>query len=515
MDPAWNKLRLSQFEVVRDYRSAGNRGVVDCASVPGDRLLSERSLNSVTRPRALEREVPHELGDATRGVAMQHQLSNSNAPTTIGRVKSSPTGNLASARLARSAETEASRAMQFKRARNFSKVKPEVRGRIRLVETALRVAAEGCVPQASGNRHGDRQLSTGAPSSAAKRFTKSRIVAVISFALVLPTLGVAVWLGVTPLSDMSQQSPVPSPVLTAPAFLEATVGESIFLPIALDGTDGVPANSSIIITGLPQGSTLSNGRPLGDTGWKLERDEIGDLQLVVPNSASGQAKLKIQLIASDATLVADAEILLQVATAPQGSLPRNAEDTDNVPLVPVNHGLAHESPEVRPDPGVREVKPSAAATEVKPSAAPEVKPSAAAMEREEEPVQSEPRTVQSQHRVTAKRTVANVGTDEVKTSVFVNLRQAPSPSAKIIRVVAKGTKLPVVARKGRWVQVTDPAKSAKGWIYMGNASPPGTRKPSVSAEPSEDTQPKPDSVDTEPKSDSVWPSFLRWGQASR
>jgi len=444
---------------------------------------------------------------------MQHQLSNSNASTTIGQVKSGPTANLASARLARFAETEASRAMQFKQARNFSKVKPEARERIRLVETALRVAAQGCGPQASsGNKHGDRQLSTGAPSSAAK--TKSRIVTIISLALVLPTLGVAVWLGVTPLSDMSQQSPVPSPVLTAPAFLEATVGESIFLPIALDGTDGVPANSSIIITGLPQGSTLSNGRPLGDTGWKLERDEIGDLQLVVPNSASGQAKLKIQLIASDATLVADAEILLQVATAPQGSLPRNAEDTDNVPLVPVNHGLAHESPEVRPDPGVREVKPSAAA-EVKPSAAPEVKPSAAAMEREQEPVQSEPRTVQSQHRVTAKRTAANVGTNEVKTSVFVNLRQAPSPSAKVIRVVAKGTKLPVVARKGRWVQVTDPANSAKGWIYMGNAGPPGTRKPSAPAEPSEDTQPKPDSVDTEPKSDSVWPSFLRWGQASR
>jgi uncharacterized protein YgiM (DUF1202 family) len=138
-----------------------------------------------------------------------------------------------------------------------------------------------------------------------------------------------------------------------------------------------------------------------------------------------------------------------------------------------------------------------------------VKPSAAATEREEEPVQSEPRTVQSQHRVTAKRTAANVGTNEVKTSVFVNLRQAPSPSAKVIRVVAKGTKLPVVARKGRWVQVTDPANSAKGWIYMGNANPPGTRKPSAPAEPSEDTQPKPDSVDAHPKSDSVWPSFLR------
>jgi len=430
---------------------------------------------------------------------MQHQLSNSNASTTIGRVKSSPTHNLASTRLARSpAETEASRAMQFKQARNFSRVKPEARERIRLVETALRVAAEGCAPQASsGNRHGERQLSTGTPSSVAKRFTKSRIAAVIGLALVLPTLGAAVWLVVTPLL---QKSPIPSPVLTAPAFLEATAGESIFLPIALDGTDGVPAHSSIVITGLPQGSTLSNGRPFGDTGWKLERDEIGDLQLVVPNSTSGQAKLTIQLIAPDATLVTDADILLQVATAPQGSLARNAVDTDDAPLVPVNQGLARESPEVRPDPGVREVKPSATA---------EVKPSAAATEREEEPVQSEPRTVQSQHRATAKRTAANVGTNEVKTSMFVNLRQAPSPSAKVIRVVAKGTKLPVVARKGRWVQVTDPANSAKGWIYMGNASPPGTMKPSAPAEPSEDTQPKPDSVDTQPKSDSVWPSFLR------
>ena len=433
---------------------------------------------------------------------MQHQLSNSNASTTIGRVKSSPTHNLASTRLARSpAETEASRAMQFKQARNFSRVKPEARERIRLVETALRVAAEGCAPQASsGNRHGERQLSTGTPSSVAKRFTKSRIAAVIGLALVLPTLGAAVWLGVTKLADMSQKSPIPSPVLTAPAFLEATAGESIFLPIALDGTDGVPAHSSIVITGLPQGSTLSNGRPFGDTGWKLERDEIGDLQLVVPNSTSGQAKLTIQLIAPDATLVTDADILLQVATAPQGSLARNAVDTDDAPLVPVNQGLARESPEVRPDPGVREVKPSATA---------EVKPSAAATEREEKPVQSEPRTVQSQHRATAKRTAANVGTNEVKTSMFVNLRQAPSPSAKVIRVVAKGTKLPVVARKGRWVQVTDPANSAKGWIYMGNASPPGTMKPSAPAEPSEDTQPKPASVDTQPKSDSVWPSFLR------
>ena len=420
---------------------------------------------------------------------MQHQLSNSNASTTIGRVKSSPTGNRASARLARFAETEATCAMQFKQTRDFSNVKPEASERIRLVETALRAAAQRCVPHASsGVGCSDRQLSTQTPSAppVGAPLSKSRIVALISVALVLPSLvGVAIWLSVihAPLAHQY----IPSPVLTAPAFLEATAGETILLPIALDGTDGVPAHSTIAITGLPQGSTLSNGRPYGETAWKLERDEIGDLHLVLPNSAGGQAKLTIQLIAPEATVVADAEILLQVATAFLGVSP---EITDAQ--------LAHAGPEGQPDPGLREAKPSAAVTE-----------------REEEPVQLEPRIVQSQRRAPGKRTVANVGTNEVKTSVFVNLRQAPSPSAEVVRVVAKGTKLRVVARKGRWVQVTDPATSAKGWIYTGITNPPRTTKPSAASEPSEDTQPKPDSVDTQPKPDSVWPSFLRGGLASR
>src|SRR5918995_4376792 len=105
-------------------------------------LFLNVSLNSVTRPRAPERGAPRAKWDAT-GVAMQHQLSNSNASTTIGRV------------LARFAETEATRGVQF-----ISNVKPEVRERIRLVERALRAAAQGCAPRASsGSRHGDRQLS--------------------------------------------------------------------------------------------------------------------------------------------------------------------------------------------------------------------------------------------------------------------------------------------------------------------------------------------------------------------
>ncbi len=128
----------------------------------------------------------------------------------------------------------------------------------------------------------------------------------------------------------------------------------------------------------------------------------------------------------------------------------------------------------------------------------EAKPSAAATEREEDRVPSPPRVVQSQRRAPAKTTIANVGTNEIETSVFVNLRQGPAPSAAVIRVVAKGTKLRVLARKGRWVQVTEPATSEKGWIYMGNANPPRTTKASAPLEPAQDTQ---------PKSDFVWPTL--------
>ena len=431
---------------------------------------------------------------------MQHQLSNSNASTTISPVKPGPISNRASVRLARFTETEAPCAMKFKRALDFSNAQPKASEQIRLVETALRAAAQRSAPQASsGAEISDRQLSAisrRTPPVDAQRFRKSRIVAIISAAALPSLVGVAIWPSViqSPLAVSQRSQFIPSPVLTAPAFLEATAGESIFLPIALDGTDGVPADSTIAVTGLPQGTKLSKGRPFGDTGWKLERDEIGDLQLVLSGSAGGQTKLTIELVAPDATVVADAEILLQVVTAAQDSLPRNAGATDTATLAaatpdPALSGmtvpaasseitdaqLTHADPQGQPDLEPREAKPSAAATK-----------------REEEPVQAEPRAP-------IKRTVAIVGANEVKTSLFVNLRQAPSPSAKVIRVVAKGTKLRVVARKGRWVQVTDPATSAKGWIYTGNENAPPTTKPSAPAEQSEDTQPKPDSGDAQPK----------------
>jgi uncharacterized protein YgiM (DUF1202 family) len=52
-----------------------------------------------------------------------------------------------------------------------------------------------------------------------------------------------------------------------------------------------------------------------------------------------------------------------------------------------------------------------------------------------------------------------------KAAGSVNLRQRPTRSAPAIGVVAKDAKLRVIGRKNRWVQVTDPATSEKGWIY--------------------------------------------------
>ncbi len=166
------------------------------------------------------------------------------------------------------------------------------------------------------------------------------LVAILILVTLLPnlTLGAMLWLGVinTPWSrpmmlspDESampaDQSAIASVVLTAPAILEATAGEDVALPIALDGTDGLPARSIVAISGLPQGSALSNGRPYGKTEWTLKSDEIGDLHLVLPDTARGESKLTIKLIAPDDNVIADAETVLNVAANPKGYLEQAAE----------------------------------------------------------------------------------------------------------------------------------------------------------------------------------------------
>ena len=154
------------------------------------------------------------------------------------------------------------------------------------------------------------------------------------------TLGAIFWLGAIDApwspakhppnesSGPAAQSAVPSPVLSSPAMLEATAGGDITFPIALDGTDGVPARSIIAIKGLPRGSRLSSGRAYDETEWNLKPDEIGDLHLVLPSTASGEAKLIIQLVASDGAILADAATILKTQANSAANIPASNIKTE-------------------------------------------------------------------------------------------------------------------------------------------------------------------------------------------
>jgi hypothetical protein len=261
------------------------------------------------------------------------------------------------------------------------------------------------------------------------------------------TLAAIFWLGVIdspwsrpsthPLNEGSvpgAQSALPSPVLSSPAVLEATAGANITFPIALDGTDGVPARSIIAIRGLPQGSKLSSGRPYDETEWNLKPDEIGDLHLVLPSNASGEAKLIIQLVATDGAILADAATILKMPTNSAANIP-----TSNVEIEPTQAQVSEQRTQ-----GLEESGAEGTLADLD-----------AAMATPGDPVPL------------PTRRPAQTSNDDANwiTLTSVNLRERPTRSARAIGVIAKDAKLRVIARKNRWVQVTNLATSEKGWIY--------------------------------------------------
>ena len=127
-----------------------------------------------------------------------------------------------------------------------------------------------------------------------------RLTAILVVAALLPNLTLAAfWLRAIDMpwskpaaSSKASPTPVhaalPPPVLSAPSALEASAGQHVSFPIALDGTDAIPPSSVIVISGLPQGSRLSSGQRRGATEWTLRPDEIGDLHLVLPAFANAE-----------------------------------------------------------------------------------------------------------------------------------------------------------------------------------------------------------------------------------
>ena len=256
-------------------------------------------------------------------------------------------------------------------------------------------------------------------------------------------LGAIFWLGAVDVprsrspmittndKTIAPPSAVPTPVLSSPPTLEASAVGHITLPIALDGTDGVPARSIIVVKGLPQGSKFSSGHPYGDTEWNLKTDEIGDLKLILPGEASGEAKLLIQLVTPEGAVIADTATVLKLivdATISAGASSIKTESelaqVWDQPTQKPERALAH------PD-------------------------AAMAGPGDGDPVPL------------PNRRPAQTSNDEANwiTLTSVNLRERPTRSARAIGVVAKDAKLRVVARKNRWVQVTNLVTSEKGWIY--------------------------------------------------
>jgi len=249
--------------------------------------------------------------------------------------------------------------------------------------------------------------------------------------------------------------------LTVPSILEANAGEDVALPIALDGTDGVPFRSAIAISGLPAGATLSGGRPYGATGWNLKPDEIGDLHLVLPDAARGETRLAIQLVDSAGEIVAAAETTLRVAPKPEPASPAPANNDPN----PVSAGAqAEQTPQE-----------SAMNTDGKPDGAKalstvneDVVPSAAndGGERSAPSKNADPaKLAPSDGGPTEKD---DAGANSVQPSTSVNLREGPTSSAAVISVIAKNTKLRVLEHRRRWVKVINAETSESGWIYAPN-----------------------------------------------
>jgi hypothetical protein len=263
----------------------------------------------------------------------------------------------------------------------------------------------------------------------------------------------------------SAQATLILPVLTAPATLTAKAGEAIAFPIAVDGTDGVPARSSIAINGLPVGATLSDGRPYGKAGWNLKSDEIGDLSLTLPRSATGETKLGIQLIGPDGDVLASAETIVRT-TEPEASLPAVSDGgepkVENAAIQP--NDVSHESGS-----GGVEMKPDEpAVVNVPASGAPPAEPSAPGATADAD---------------------ANADAKWFQAPTFVNLRERPSSSSRVISVVAKGAKLSVLDHKRGWVKVSNPTTSETGWVYAGtaNASRYGGKGKSASGSSSDDS----------------------------
>ena len=274
-----------------------------------------------------------------------------------------------------------------------------------------------------------------------------------------------------PVGHQPESAAVLPVALAAPVILEATAGGDISFALALSHTNGLPTRSIIDIQGLPHRSTLSSGRPHGEGGWYLRPEEIAGLRLTLPDDAKGEATLEISLLTPGGEDIASAKTRLKMKPKPDAS----------------EAVAAHKYDEHRLNQGVRPFVTEAIDSSLAMLAL-EVADEAIVASRSEPTAEQpqEPTAEQPQESTSNTATAKPDNQEAVKTedatkapaqnsedkdeslitlSEFVNLREGPSSSRRVIGVMNKGSKLRVIGRKRGWLKVTDAASSQTGWIY--------------------------------------------------
>lgn len=334
--------------------------------------------------------------------------------------------------------------------------------------TIAALAERFAEPQSEGNDEAGSQVSeTMAPPAATKRPglpIKGLISALVGVALV-PTaiLFVLLWQGTmrpradgamppadglssTGLAQPVQGSTAPEIALSSPDRIEAKAGEEIDFPIAIDATEKLPSRSLIAVSAMPDGASFSEGRPYGATGWSLRPDEIGELRFRLPEARSGASDMRIELLAADGVVLAQSETRLNIAADPEA-----VSVVESSPFEQIARAEAPKSVEALPPPPQRKPAPSA-------KTEPSVKVTTVKVVTIKPPGRPHDGAF-------ALGETAGAPAEWMEIVRPVDMHARPQQSSETVKVAEKGLKLRVTARDKNWVQVSDPATSANGWIY--------------------------------------------------
>jgi hypothetical protein len=241
----------------------------------------------------------------------------------------------------------------------------------------------------------------------------------------------------------------PEIALSSPDRIEAKEGEEIDFPIAIDATEKLPSRSVIAISAMPDGASFSEGRPYGATGWSLRPDEIGELRFRLPEARSGASDMRIELLAADGAVLAQSETRLNIAADPAKAETASVVESNPEQIAQAEPPKPIEAlppPQRKPAP-LAKTEPAVKVTTVKVVT---IKP---------------PGPTRPHDGAFALGEAAEAPAEWVEIVSAVDMHARPQQSSETVKVVEKGLKLRVAARDKNWVQVTDPATSANGWIY--------------------------------------------------